>query len=608
MKQARKNRALILSALAVASGLALVGCNANEPVGGSSDVAESSSSSIEETSITGVAISNKDALTQEWKAGGDTRVLEISFAPSTAEITAEQALSDGDLTVISSNPDVVSVSSLALTPLSKGDATITVSYKDKLSDSVSLTVLEADPTPAEQIATLEGFMSAFKTKLQANIPTKYGVVRSQTNLKGKVTTNQISVERTTKESLIYKDELINYKGILGDYYYTYNKSEYSEFVDVAEATAEHSAAIESAHTAELDGGTNLASGDISIYLKYDATNELHGTNGYEVTESDGKFVVNTGFYIDPISENSGSGTVYEYTYTLNAELLPLKVVASRLYVNTANWDFSTHALKEGGTATFTHNVTFTNFDYSEPAETDEENPLFDVTPYFVTSIDNTKIHIKALNESTYAYEEVDNLTMGQTFIVSLDEGAYSPDTALDGDSIHVTAVSDANTVQAGETTCKAIGIGDCVLTLGTTLHPELATISVSVAANPNIGTADNPIQAYFSSWDNPSEHIIGSWTTDGYNAKSITFTAGEAAVTELCNTKQTGTVLFEDLNASFGIDSEICTAVAEDYSDNWNALGTGKFTITFTPLKAGTTSIKIKTDAENYLTIPVTVE
>ena len=83
--------------------------------------------------LNGIAISNKTALTAEWKEGEADRTVEVAFDPDT--FTAE----DYPVTVTSDNPAAVSVSGMKLQAVAAGTAVITVSAGGK-TDTVTITV------------------------------------------------------------------------------------------------------------------------------------------------------------------------------------------------------------------------------------------------------------------------------------------------------------------------------------------------------------------------------------------------------------------------------------------------------------------------------------
>lgn len=92
--------------------------------------------SSEDPVVYGVAINNKAQLTGEWYKG-TTRDLDITLTPAA---NALQEISKGNLTITSSNPEIVAITGLGMNALGKGAAKITVKYHDAV-DSVDVNIL-----------------------------------------------------------------------------------------------------------------------------------------------------------------------------------------------------------------------------------------------------------------------------------------------------------------------------------------------------------------------------------------------------------------------------------------------------------------------------------
>lgn len=84
------------------------------------------------------AISNKEDLTAEWHVGDADRSVELDLTP---RCNILEALSDGRLTITSSNTDAVVVLGRGLQAIGAGEATITINYLG-VEDSVDITVLD----------------------------------------------------------------------------------------------------------------------------------------------------------------------------------------------------------------------------------------------------------------------------------------------------------------------------------------------------------------------------------------------------------------------------------------------------------------------------------
>ena len=116
------------------SAFMLIGCGSKT----------SSSSSVPSDAGT-IAISNKDELTAQWRAGESPRTLKLTCEPAT-NIT--QAILKGDITITSSDTSVISTNGLNINALKAGTATVTANYvAHPATDSVTITVLDAATEP-----------------------------------------------------------------------------------------------------------------------------------------------------------------------------------------------------------------------------------------------------------------------------------------------------------------------------------------------------------------------------------------------------------------------------------------------------------------------------
>ena len=83
-------------------------------------------------------ISNKEALQEEWHVGDADRSVDMNLTP---RCNILEALSDGRLTITSSNTEAVVVLGRGLQAIGAGEATITINYLG-VEDSVDITVLD----------------------------------------------------------------------------------------------------------------------------------------------------------------------------------------------------------------------------------------------------------------------------------------------------------------------------------------------------------------------------------------------------------------------------------------------------------------------------------
>lgn len=127
-------------------GSPLVGCNKQFTDNSSNNNSESEISSNqqvsqEESKISSIAISNKTALQEKWLSGDAERKIKINIVAK--GLTFDQAMAEGLISIVSSNPEVVKVTTTTLKAVSAGTATITVSA-GAISDSVEITVSEKE--------------------------------------------------------------------------------------------------------------------------------------------------------------------------------------------------------------------------------------------------------------------------------------------------------------------------------------------------------------------------------------------------------------------------------------------------------------------------------
>ena len=125
-------------------GSPLVGCNKKFTENSSNNNSENELSSNEQVSqeeskISSIAISNKSALQEKWLPGDAERKIKINIVAK--GLTFDQAMAEGLISIVSSNPEVVKVTTTTLKAVSAGTATITVS-SGSISDSVEITVSE----------------------------------------------------------------------------------------------------------------------------------------------------------------------------------------------------------------------------------------------------------------------------------------------------------------------------------------------------------------------------------------------------------------------------------------------------------------------------------
>ena len=134
----KKGTTIKLAALLLGAALILPACTGfsnNTQSGGEGSGQPTSESSQPGEQYT-VAISNKEALQEEWPANGGNRKVEINVEP---KANVAQLISEGKLSIESSDRAVLTIAGQMATPVAAGKATITVRSGES-SDSVEVTI------------------------------------------------------------------------------------------------------------------------------------------------------------------------------------------------------------------------------------------------------------------------------------------------------------------------------------------------------------------------------------------------------------------------------------------------------------------------------------
>ncbi len=117
---------------------------------------------------TSVAITNKDDLSAEWHVGEANRQVAIESSPA---LNVNEALKSGELTITSSDANIVGVIGSMLVANGVGTATVTISLDNglgtKLTDTVDLTIAAVTPLRRESktIAEMVEIISAQEDKV-----------------------------------------------------------------------------------------------------------------------------------------------------------------------------------------------------------------------------------------------------------------------------------------------------------------------------------------------------------------------------------------------------------------------------------------------------------
>lgn len=118
-----------------------------------SNIDSSSNSSNTSISNAEVYITNKNELAKEWKLNSGDRMINLS---ANNGINANLEVEKGNITITSSDTNVVEVYGLYLHPIAEGTVTITVQYQNA-KDSVELTIISAESSAPRLFLDYDGF-------------------------------------------------------------------------------------------------------------------------------------------------------------------------------------------------------------------------------------------------------------------------------------------------------------------------------------------------------------------------------------------------------------------------------------------------------------------
>ncbi len=174
MSKRKFKGALIASSLLVFSAIAVGGLAACSP----------SETPVEELVYNSLAISNKTDLQAEWKVGDDDRDIAITATDKDdAAVNVSTAITNGDITITTSDATVISVLGKKLKINKAGTATITVAGGGK-TDTVAIT---ASPKDVIVYETFSALKTAALTEIAANSTTS----TKKHSVKGVVVSNSM---------------------------------------------------------------------------------------------------------------------------------------------------------------------------------------------------------------------------------------------------------------------------------------------------------------------------------------------------------------------------------------------------------------------------------
>lgn len=376
-------------------------------------------------------------------------------------------------------------------------------------DSGSTEESSSEDTPTEIDATVEELRELLLAQAEKPVTSRTLTTSSENSYGGAETTVSVgtnasheALETVTVTNSSGTDTTQYYDAIIGDIYYSIATSTYGNAtrrrivpgdseIEFSEVVAEQMFGLAQAETM-LSGvlAYDEALAALEPVEEEDAAN-LHLELTALATGEKVKYTLE-GYYEDAEADS------WEYleTYFLiaiveNGELTSLESEVRK--ANPAHWDYETHAPAADAAANWTL-YELTEIEYAEQLpETDPEAPIFDITPYFISTINSASLDMSEAVDGAFK--------VGDTVWLN-DVTDYLPTTAKDASTIAITGVLDATT---GEEDPDAIGTGaygwgqvwakpgtfDVVI--GNEFHPDLYVIedivvtgSAATSVAPNI--------------------------------------------------------------------------------------------------------------------------
>ncbi len=412
-----------------------------------------------------------------------------------------------------SNPPVSSSSSAAETSSSP------ISSESSQSSSSSSSSSSVADIPSE-IKTKESILTWFNDVALTSTPSSFN--RSSTT---NGTTSLLQITYTGHEvKAIDTSNTANptvnstsYLAILDGYYYSIEENNNASVQIIADET-DYVTKI-SLEDAEEEIERKLTKNYLSYY-DFSFKNDVkivEGTTSNPKSADITSYAVTTldnGYFVQGEAYNETGYNMIKssFEFTLNSDLLPTAVFYDYNSYTEANWDLTTHAPKADATVSASRSLNYTNIKY-ENLTTDEEHPLFDVTPYFVNEItDTTQITITSTS-STGEYKTND-VTVGDLDLsFNIPSSICLPTTALDTRNIKVTEYLTPDLFDEWGGVIKA---GTAKVQLGTVLHPNLCEFEFEVKA----GTSSTDINLPLCSGINADgTNVIFNDVTQSYTVK-----------------------------------------------------------------------------------------
>ena len=265
-----------------------------------------------------VTISNKAELTAEWVVGDADRTVKIEINPST------EAVADEEISIVSDNTSVVSVTGKTLQAVGAGTAVITVTVQEK-SDNVSITVsaLQVQSVSIENKEALTEKWYLYGEDREVSVKLSPGSFNLE-NTEVTLSSNSDAVE---VDGMILKAKAVGHAVI------TAAAGDLTDTVEVTVSDLD-------APSITIEGETTFSglAGE-SIVLPEATAKTCYGadiTNAIEITEKTDSISVSDGIFVAP-----EAGT-YELVYTVadpkDGSKISSQAVTINVYRKVLSWD------------------------------------------------------------------------------------------------------------------------------------------------------------------------------------------------------------------------------------------------------------------------------
>lgn len=264
--------------------------------------------------------------------------------------------------------------------------------------------------------------------------------------------------------LIDADSLEGEEDFSSAYRYKISNEEGDEYITKENAEKEIQAFKNSCNLSFLIQDGKIDKTTSVSFMK--ALNEDSVQTSFSSTYENGYYdILTSSYYEDPQDDDYVQNYAFKTSIKFDkaGSLISGNVEAN--HCAKMNWDDSLHQPKTG-CGTFSSYI-LNNFTYGE--EETEDSAMISVEPYFISSV--SKAHLYS-----YMSGDLDFLRVGDSnFEIKLD--SFSPLTALDKDSISITASSDETIIGKNDYgDYEALKKGTCSLTLGNAFNKNLYTL------------------------------------------------------------------------------------------------------------------------------------